>query len=149
MFYFERAPRRHEHSIDTWQKVIQKFLNGDSQRQIATDILLPGTSVQKIINKYEATKCFGNLAGRRRKREATIHVDRLIERKLKCDRRKAARIVKTRTRTRTRCIYISERRIKRRANEYGLFGRVVRKRPYVNKATRLKHLKFAKMMSAK
>ena len=45
--------------------------------------------------------------------------------------------------------YISECTIKRLANEYGLFGRVARKRPYVNKANRLKRLKFAKMMFVK
>ena len=85
MFYFEMAPRRHEYSIDIRQKVMQKFLNGDSQRQIATDMLVPRTSVQKMINRFEVTKCLGNWASRGRKRETTIRVDRLIERKLKCD----------------------------------------------------------------
>ena len=46
------APRRHdEYSIDIRQKVIQKILNGDSQCQIATDMLLPRSSVQKMIIK--------------------------------------------------------------------------------------------------
>ena len=44
---------------------------------------------------------------------------------------------------------ISERTIKRRANECGLFGLVARKRPYVNKANRSKRLNFAKTMSNK
>ncbi|CAF2969788.1 unnamed protein product, partial [Rotaria sp. Silwood2] len=142
------APRRHEYSIDMRQKVIQTFLKGDSQRQIATDMLLPRTSVQKMIKKYKATKCLSNLAGRGRKRKTTIRVDRLIERKLKCGRRKPARIVKTELEQELG-VHISERTIKRRANEYGLFGRVARKRPYVNKRNRLKRLKFAKTMSAK
>ena len=142
------APRRHEYSIDTRQKVIQKFLNGDSQRHIATDMLLPRTSVHKMINKYEVTRCLGNLAGRGRKQETTIRVDQLIERKLKCDRRKSARIVKTELEKELGA-YISERAIKRRVNEYELSGRVARKRPYVNKASRLKRLKFLKIMSAK
>ena len=89
------TPRRHEYSIDIRQKVIQKFLNDDSQRQIATDMLLPRISVQKMINKYEATKCLGHLAGRGKKWETTIRMDRLIQHKLKCDRRKSAPIVKT------------------------------------------------------
>ena len=89
MFYFEMAPRRHEYSIDIRQKVIQKFLNSDSQCQIATDMLLPRTSVQKMINKYEATKCLDNLTSGGRKREKRIRVDQLIEHKLKCNRRKS------------------------------------------------------------
>ena len=79
-----------------------------------------------MINKYEATKCFGNLAGHGRRRETTIRVDRLIERKLKCDRRKPSRIVKIELEQELG-VYISERTIKRRADEYGLFGSVARK----------------------
>ena len=108
MFCFEMVPRRHEYSIDTRQKVMQKFLNGESQCQIAADMLLPRTSVQKMINRYEATKCLGNLAGRGRKRETTIRVDRLIERKLICDRGKPARIVNTELEQKLG-VYISER----------------------------------------
>ena len=111
-------------------------------------MFLPRTSVQKIINKHEAIKCLGNLADRGRKRETTIRVDRLIEHKLICNRRKSARIVKTELEQELG-VYISERAIKRRANEFGLFGRVARRRSYVNKANRLRRLKFAKMMSAK
>ena len=46
-------------------------------------------------------------------------------------------------------VSISERTIKRRANKCGLFGRVAQKRPYVNKANRLKRLNFAQTMSNK
>ena len=127
--------------------MIQKFLDSVSQRQIATDMLLPRTSVQKMINKYEATKCLGNLTSRGRKWETTIRVHRLIEPKLKCDRRKPARIVKTELEQEL-SVYISQPTIKRRANEYGLFGLAARKRLYLNKASRLKRHKFAKMISA-
>ena len=142
------VPRRYECSLDILQKVIQKSLNGDSQRQIATDMLLPRTFVEKMIYKYKATKCLSNLAGRGRKRETTIRVDRLIERKLKCGRKKLVRIVKTGLEQELG-VCISERTIKRRDNEYGLFSCVARKRSYVNKGNRLKRLEFAKMMSAK
>ena len=90
----------------------------------------------------------GNLAGRGRKQETKIRVDRLIERKLKCDRRKPALIVKTELEQELG-VHISERTMKRPANEYEVFHRVARKQPYVNKANRLKGLQFAKMMSAK
>ena len=148
MFYFQMAPRRHEYSIDIRQKMIQKFLNSDFQRQVFTDMLLPRTSVRKMTNKYEATKCLGNLTGRRRKWETTIRVDRLIEHKLKCDRRKPACIVRTELEQEVG-VYIAECIIKRRANEHGQFGRVARKRPHINKANRLKRLKYAKIMSKK
>ena len=89
-----------------------------------------------------------NLKGRGRKRKTTIRVDRLIQRKLKCDRRKSSRMMKVELEQHLG-VSISERTIKRRANERGLFGRVARKRPYVNKANRLKRLNFAKTMSNK
>ena len=129
------TPKRHEYSNDLRTKVIEKFLEGVSQRQIASDVIIPRTSVQKIIQKYKTTKCMQNLKGRGRKRKTTIRVDRLIERKLKCDRRKSSRMMKVELEQHLG-VSISERTIKRRANECGLFGRVARKRPYVNKANR-------------
>ena len=87
-----------------------------------------------------------NLNGHGRKRKTRIGVDRLIERKLKCDRRKSSRMMKVELEQHLG-VSISERTIKRRANECGLFGRVARKRSYVNKANRLKRLNFAKTMS--
>ena len=128
--------------------MIEKFLEGVSQRQIASDVIIPRTLVQKIIQKYKTTKCMQNLKGRRRKRKTTIGVDRLIERKLKCDRRKSSRMMKVELEQHLG-VSISERTIKWQTNECGLFGRVARKRSYVNKANLLKRLNFAKTMSNK
>ncbi len=44
---------------------------------------------------------------------------------------------------------ISASTVRRRAHEAGLFGRVARKKPYVNKMNRIKRLKYAKEMLKK
>ena len=46
-------------------------------------------------------------------------------------------------------ILVSESTVRRRAHEAGLFGRVARKKPYVNKGNRIKRMKYAKEMLGK
>ena len=108
-------------------------------------MLLSRLAVQSIIKKYKNTKCIGNLFGRGRKPKTTSMTDRLIQRKLKIDRRKSARTV-TSELEKDLGILISESTIKRRAHKVGLFGPVARKKPYVNRTNRLKRLKYAKEM---
>ena len=53
-------------------------MNGDSERQIATKMLIPRSSINSIIAKYKKTKCIGNILGRGRKRKTSVNVDRII-----------------------------------------------------------------------
>ena len=88
------APKKKEHNNDLTNPVIQHYQNGDSQREIAAKTLLLGTTVEYMIEKYKSTKCIGNLFGRGRRRKTTATTDRLIQRKVKLDRRKSASSVK-------------------------------------------------------
>lgn len=138
------TPRnKKEYSHDLRETVIKHFLNGDSEREIATKVLIPRSSVNYIIKKYKSTKCIGTLTGRGRKRKTTIHTDRLIQRKLKADRRKPASAVKAELQTELQ-VAISESTIRRRAHDIGLYGRVARKKPYVNKVNRGKRIGYAR-----
>ena len=83
-------PKTKEHSNDLRTLVIKHYLNGDHQREIVKKVLL---TVQSIIKKYKNTKYNGNQFGRGRKRKTIATTDRLIQRELKFDRRKSARIV--------------------------------------------------------
>lgn len=139
------APKKNEHSNDLRTLVVKHYLNGDSQREIAKKVLLSRSTVQSIIKKFKKTKCIGNLFGRGRKRKTTSTTDRLIQRKLKLDRRKSARTVASEL-EKDLGLLISESTVKRRAHEIGLYGRVARKKPYVNKSNRLKRLKYAREM---
>ena len=87
---FIMAPKKKEHSNDLRTLVIKHYLNGDSQREIGKKVMLSRETVRSMINKYKNTKCIGNLFGRGRKRKTTATTDRLIQRKLKVDRRKSA-----------------------------------------------------------
>lgn len=65
--------------------------------------------------------------------------DGSIRRKLRVDRRKSAPSVKSELEKRLR-VLIGESTIRRRAHKVGLFGRIDRKRPYVNRNNLLKRL---------
>ncbi|CAF1538257.1 unnamed protein product [Adineta ricciae] len=132
-----------EYSYDKRETVIKHYLNGDSERDIVTKTFMPRTSIHRIIAKYKSTKCIGNLIGRGRKRKTTPQTDRLIQRKIKTDRRKSAASVKAELKTSLN-IAISESTIRRRLHEIGLHGRVARKKPYVNKVNRGKRLEYAR-----
>ncbi|CAF1463496.1 unnamed protein product [Didymodactylos carnosus] len=88
------APNRREYSNDLRSVVIQHFLNGDSYTEISKKAFVKRPTVQSMIKKYKNTKCIGNIIGRGRKRKTTAAVDRIIQRKLKVDRRKSALSVK-------------------------------------------------------
>ena len=128
--------------------VIKHFFNRDSEREIACKVLIPCSSVNYMITKYKPMKCIGNMIGRGRKRKTTIHTDRIIQRKIKTDRRKSSTSVKAELQTELN-ITISETTIRRRAHEIGLYGRVARKKPYLNKANRGKRLVYARTYRGK
>ena len=137
------APKKKEYSYDFRELVIKHYLNGDSERFRAQKTLIPCDSVHYMIAKYKSTKCIRNIIGRGRKRQTTTHTDRIIQRKIKVDRRKSASSVKAELQTELD-ITISESTISRRAHEAGLYGRVARKKPYVNKINRGKRLECAR-----
>ena len=138
------APRKKkEYSNDLREVVIKHFLNGDSEREIACKVLIPRSSVNYMITKYKSMKCIGNMIGRGRKRKTTIHTDRIIQRQIKTDRRKSSTSVKGELQTELN-IRISETTIRRRAHEIGLYGRVARKKRYLNKTNRGKRREYAR-----
>ena len=69
---------------------------------------------------------------RGRRRKTSTHTDRILQRKVKINRRKSAASVKAELESEPKVI-ISESTVRRRLHEVGLYGRVVRKRSYVNK----------------
>ena len=137
------APKKKEYSFDLRETVIKHFLNGDSEHEIGRKVVIPRNSVHYIITKYKKTKCIGNIIGRGRKRKTSMHLDRVIQRKVKVDRRKSASSVKIDIESELG-ITISEQTVRRRLHEIGLKGRVARKKPYVNKVNRGKRLEYAK-----
>ena len=137
------APRRTEHSNEFRELIIKHYLNGDSEREIASKMFCSRNSVHSMIMKYKKTKCIANLAGRGRKRKTTVREDKVIQRKIKADRRKSASSVKHEIMQEIG-ITISSQTVRRRAHEAGLYGRIARKKPYVNKTNRLKRLSYVK-----
>ncbi|CAF1185651.1 unnamed protein product [Rotaria magnacalcarata] len=138
------APRKYkEYSNDLRELAIKHFQSGVSERNIAQKVLIPRTSVHYIISKYKSTKCIGNIIGRGRKRKTTVHVDRCIRRKIMANRRISSSAIKTELLSELG-IAVFESTIKRTSHEAGLFGRVARKKPYVNKLNRTRRLEYAR-----
>ena len=74
-------------------------------------------------------------------------MDPIRQRKIKVDRRKSAPSVKVELQSQ-HGITISQQTTRRRLHEVGLFGRVARKRPYINKINRGRHITFGKNLLA-
>ena len=121
------TPRnKKEYSNDLRELVIKHLLNGDFEREIAKKVLIPRDSVHCIIAKYKSTKSVGNLKGRGRRRKTSTHTDRILQRKVKTNRRKLVASVKAELENDLKII-ISESTVRRRLYEVGLYGRVARK----------------------
>ena len=91
---------------------------------------------------------FEPLGSRPKTKSYTASVDRIIQRKMKLDRRKPAPTVKAEIEKELGVI-VHANTIRNRLHEIGLYGRVARKKPYVNKINRGKRIAYAKMMMEK
>ena len=98
---------------------------------------------QKNINKN-----FEHLGSRPKTTNYTAFVDRIIQRKIKLDRRKSAPTVKAEIRKELGVI-VHTNTIRNRLHKIGLYGRVARKKPCANKINRGKRITYAKMMMEK
>ena len=81
--------------------------------------------------------------GRGRRRKTSTYTDRILQRKVKTNRRKSATYVKDELESELKVI-ILESIVRRRLHEVSLYGRVAGKKPYVNEINRRKRLEYAK-----
>ena len=137
------STNKKEYSSDLRQLVIKHFLDGDSEHEVAKKALIARDSVHCIVAKCKSTECIRNLMGRGRRRKTSTHTDRILQRNVKTIRRKSVVSVKDELENELKII-ISESTVRRRLHEVGLYGRVARKKPYVNKINRRKRLESAK-----
>ena len=101
-----------------------------------------------MIDKYKSTKCIGNLFGPgNSKRQTKPTTNRLIQRKLKLDR-KSASTVKVEIEN-EQGISLHVDTIRKRAHEVGRFGPVAHEKSFVNHINRGKRFKFGKEMHEK
>ena len=81
--------------------------------------------------------------GRGRRRKTRTYADRILQRKVRTNRRKSVSSVKAEV-VNELIVIVSKLTVRRRLHEVSLYGRVARKKPYVNKINRHKHLEYAK-----
>ena len=82
-----------------------------------------------MVDKYKSIKCIVGCAHKRKTRATT---DRLIQRKLKLNRRKSASTAKVEIENELG-ISLHIDTIRKQIHEVGLFGRVARQKSHVNK----------------
>ena len=88
------------------------------------------------------------MKGCRRKRKTTVTVDRIIQSKIKAERRKTASSVKQQLEKEI-SIIIHSSPLRNRVHEIGLYSRVAQRKPLVNKRNREKQIQYAKTMMEK
>ena len=81
--------------------------------------------------------------GRGRRRKTSTHTDRILQRKVKTNRRKSVASVKDELENELKVI-ISESTVRRRLHKVGLYARVARKKPCVTKVNRHNRLEYIK-----
>ena len=91
---FEMVPKKNEYPTDLRSLVVDYFLNRNSYATIAKKLLIPHPTIQSVITKCKTTKCTMNLSGRGRNRKTTSSLHRIIQHKIKVDRRKSAATAK-------------------------------------------------------
>ena len=94
--------------------MIQYYQNGDLLSEMAAKILLSPS----IVDKYKLPKCIGHLFGHARKTKTRVTIDRLIQCKIKLDRRKSSSTVKVEIEN-ERGISLHIDPIRKRAHEVG------------------------------
>ena len=99
---------------------------------VATKTLLSSSTIQHMVDKYKPAKYIGNLFGRGRKRKTRATTDRLIQRQIKPVRQKSASMVKIEGENELG-ISLHVDTIRKWSHKVELFGRVARKKSYVNK----------------
>ena len=91
---------------------------------------------------------FEPLGSRPKTKNYTASIDRIIQRKIKLVHQKSAPTVKAEIEKELGVI-VHANTIRNRLHEISLYGRVARKKPYLNKINRGKRIAYAKMMMEK
>ena len=126
--HYRSSKKMKEYSNDLDELVIKHFLKDDTEREIAQKILMSCNTVHSTISKYKSTKCVVNMWETERKRKTTTNIDRIIQRRIKVDRRKSALSVKSELKSELG-LTISESTMSRKLYEVGFNGRVAHKIP--------------------
>jgi transposase len=116
---------------------------GLSFSQIAGRLSLSKTAVIQAMKHVETYNTTADKKRVKYKRKTKPHLDRVIHRISEADRHKTAVDIHTEMSNHPD-FNISVRTVQRRLGEYGLQGRVARKKPYISPKNRLARLEFAR-----
>ena len=143
MSFLKVVFKKKEYSDNQRQTVVKYFLNGDSEHEIARKMIIPPTSIDYVIAKYKKQNVFRILSVEIVNERWLCSLDRVMERKVNVDQRKSASSVKAEIEVELR-INISEQAVGCRLLKIGFKGRVARKRSYMDKANRIKHVEYVR-----
>lgn len=124
------------------QRVIKLRQNGKKFKEIAKDTGLAISTCIKAAKHVQSTGSIQNKV-RTRRHKTTARDDRKIHRLSEANRHKTAVDIHEEVSGQL-SNDISVRTVQRRLNEFGLMGRVARKKPFISKKNQKARIKFAK-----
>ena len=124
------------------QKIVDRRKDGKSYGQIAKALKLSKTACLQAMKYVKANGICENKK-RTRQRKTTEREDRRIHRLSEENRHKTAVDIHSEL-AQELTKPISVRTVKRRLNEFGLMGRIARKKPFISKKNQKERLKWAK-----
>lgn len=114
-----------------------------SYKKIAEHLKCSKTMVFNAVRHFQKYKTVENVRRKRRTRKTTRRTDAAIVRLSKKNSRLGSNQIRQELIAGTNEFNVSARTVRRRLNEAGLFGRVARKKPFINKRNRIKRTEFA------
>lgn len=124
-------------------QVLLLHQDGKSYREISKQLKLSVSACYQAVQHIKVHGTKNNVVRKRKPRKTNARTDRLIHRISKADRHKTAVDVHAEV-SRQIDQKVSVRTIRRRLNEFGLMGRIGRKKPYISEKNRRARIAFAR-----
>lgn len=116
---------------------------GKSYRKISEELNLSVMACHQAVRHIELNGTVNNILRKRKQRKTDARTDRQMHRISEADRHKTAVDVHAEISTKIDQ-KISVRTVRRRLNEFGLMGRIMRKKPLISEKNRRARIAFAK-----
>lgn len=136
------APRKY-YSSDIKNKIVECFKNGNKPIDISRNFQVPKGTVSKIIKKFKERGTVEVKMKPGRPRKTTKRLDKVIKNTSTKDPRKSSKDIKEEI-LEQHGVLLSDRTVRRRLNDAGLFGRVAVKKPLISKKNKMGRLLFAR-----
>lgn len=129
--------------LDIRERIVSFSFEGKSCREIAKMLKVGKSTVSDLLKKYNSGGGLSDRPRSGRPRKTTQKIDRVIRRKSVADVRKTATCIAEELRQEN-LSDVSRSTVSRRLRDFGLFGRVGVRKPFISKKNKAARLQFAR-----